>query len=253
MSRNKIGHPPTRVRRTVSLPAPQVRGNLSLPAPRVRGDLSLPAPQPRQRTGAQSRGFTLIELLVALAIFAIMSGFAYRSLTAMLDSREALAKESRKWRDVAVFVGRVERDLAATLDRRATAASGTQLAALSSSVDETVGPRGLAVSRSGHMLSGSINSAPQRVAYRLREGAVERLAWASVDAAPRDLPAGTPILSGVANLAFRFLDPKSNEWRADWGLPNNAGEKPPAAVEMTLTLASGERIVRLFDLPREVK
>ena len=35
-------------------------------------------------------GFTLVELLVALAIFALMSGFAYRGLTAMLDSREAL-------------------------------------------------------------------------------------------------------------------------------------------------------------------
>ena len=81
----------------------------------------------------RNRGFTLIELLVALAIFAVMSGFAYRGLTAMLESREALAKESRKWRDVSLFVGRVERDLAALLpERRATSASGTPLAALSS-------------------------------------------------------------------------------------------------------------------------
>ena len=207
-------------------------------------------PQAKKIRGP-SPGFTLIELLVALAIFAIMSGFAFRALNGMLDSREALAKESRKWRDVALFVGRVERDLAALLNRPATAASGTPLAALSSSVDETVGPGGLALSRSGHMLSGSTSSAPQRVAYRLREGAVERLAWAGIDAAPRDQPAGTPILAGVGGLAFRFLDPRSSEWRLDWGLPGNAAEKPPAAVEMTLTLATGERIVRLFDLPRE--
>ena len=63
----------------------------------------------------RNKGFTFVELLVALAIFAIMTGFAYRGLTAMLESREALQKESRKWRDVALFVGRIERDLSAVL------------------------------------------------------------------------------------------------------------------------------------------
>ena len=199
----------------------------------------------------RNRGFTLIELLVALAIFAVMSGFAYRGLTAMLESREALAKESRKWRDVSLFVGRVERDLAALLpERRATSASGTPLAALSSAIDSTPGPAGLALTRSGNMLAGNASAAPQRVAYRLREGRIERLGWASVDAAPRDEPQGIAVLSGVAGLAFRFLEAGALEWRPDWGLPGNAAEKPPAAVEMTLTLASGERIVRLFDLPR---
>ena len=100
------------------------------------------------------------------------------------------------------------------------------------------------------MLAGNASAAPQRVGYRLREGRVERLDWGGVDAAPRDEPPGTPVLANVSGLAFRFLDPQSLEWRADWGLPGNAAQTPPAAVEMTLTLASGERVVRLFDLPR---
>jgi len=112
----------------------------------------------------RNRGFTLIELLVALAIFAIMSGFAYRSLTAMLDARAALAKESRKWRDTALFVGRVERDLAAVLPRGANTAS-TPLAPLSSAIDANPGAPGLALSRSGNMLAGNASAAPQRVAY----------------------------------------------------------------------------------------
>ncbi|MEO5675934.1 MAG: type II secretion system minor pseudopilin GspJ [Usitatibacter sp.] len=194
-------------------------------------------------------GFTLVELLVALAIFALMSGFAYRGLTSMLESRVALQAESRKWRDVALFVGRIERDLNAALPRMALGASGTPLAPLSSALDASSGPQGMALTRSGNALLENTLSAPQRVAWRLREGRIERLAWAGVDAAPREEPTATPILGSVGALAFRFLDPKSDEWRPTWGLPGT-DEKLPAAVEMTLTLASGERIVRLVDLPR---
>ncbi len=194
-------------------------------------------------------GFTLVELLVALGIFAIMTGFAYRGLTAMLDSREALQLESRKWRDVAVFIGRIERDLGAALvQRRAMGASGTPQAPISSTMETAGSADGLALTRAGSPLQENTLAAPQRVAYRLREGRVERLAWAGVDAAPREEPTAVAVLSPVRSLTFRFLDAGGN-WRTAWGLPGST-EPPPAAVEMTVELASGEKIVRLVDLPR---
>ncbi|HET9580910.1 MAG TPA: type II secretion system minor pseudopilin GspJ [Usitatibacter sp.] len=203
----------------------------------------------RPRCAKRGGGFTLIELLVALAIFALMSGFAYRALDTMLQSRQALEKESRKWRDVTLFVGRVERDLAAVLARRrATSASGTPLAPVSSTVDAGAAGVGLAITRSGSPLQENALAAPQRIAYRLDQSQVVRLAWTSVDAAPRDEPAAVPVLHDVRALEFRFLDPRG-EWRATWGLPGS-GETAPAAVEMRLELASGERIVRLVDLPQ---
>ncbi|QJR15764.1 type II secretion system minor pseudopilin GspJ [Usitatibacter palustris] len=198
---------------------------------------------------SRNRGFTLIELLVALALFALISAFAYRGLNALLESREALAKGSRKWRDVALFVGRFERDLDAALNRRAMSASGSPGAPVSSAVDAgTIVNPGLALTRSGAALNENALAAPQRIAYRIVDGRIQRLAWPAVDAAPRSEPLAVEILAGVKSLAFRFLDPRG-EWRTTWGLPGSA-DTMPAAVEMTLELASGERIVRLVDLQR---
>ncbi len=197
---------------------------------------------------SRAKGFTLVELLVSLAIFAILSGFAYRALNTMLESREALEQESRKWRDVTVFIGRVERDLGAVLTkRRSVSASGAMLAPVSSVLDTGAADMGLALTRSGSVIQESALAAPQRIAYRLKGAQVERLTWASVDAAPRDEPAPVAVLGGVRALEFRFLDPQG-QWRNTWGLPGSA-DPAPAAVEMRLDLASGERIVRLVDLP----
>ena len=193
--------------------------------------------------------FTLIELLVALAIFALLSAFAYRGLGVLLDSREALDRDSRKWRDLALFVGRFERDVQATLDRPAVGPSGTPQAPISSLLDVggATTTTGLAVTRSGASLYANALSGPQRVGYRLAEGRVERLAWTAVDAAPRASVASTPVLEDVRALSFRFLD-RSLEWRRDWALPATQGT--PLAVEMTVEMAGGERIVRLVEVPR---
>ena len=200
------------------------------------------------RADRRPRGFTLVELLVALAIFALLSGFAYRALSAMLDARERLRDDARKWRDVAVFVSRMERDLSSIVPRLAKGPSGTLLSPVSSSLATQNEGEGLAITRSGSPLMENALAAPQRVGYRLREGRVERLAWAALDAAPREEPTAVPILGDVRSLSFRFLDPKTGEWRLAWAPPGSS-QPVPAAVEATVELASGERIVRLIDLP----
>lgn len=195
-----------------------------------------------------SRAFTLVELLVALAIFALLSAFAYRGLAALLESREALDRDARKWRDVALFVGRFERDVQAALDRPSLGPSGTTLAPVSSVLDLGGSTAtGLALTRAGAALYANELAAPQRVGYRLAEGRVERLAWPAVDSGPRAEVAATPVLADAHALAFRFLD-RTGEWRRDWALPAMQGM--PLAVEMTLELAGGEKIVRIVDIPR---
>ena len=162
-----------------------------------------------------SRAFTLVELLVALAIFALISGFAYRGLNAMLESREALQKDARKWRDVALFVGRFERDLGAVLMRTATGSSGTPLPPVSSTLDTPSQGEGLAVTRSGSPLQENALAAPQRIAYRYRDGHVERLSWASMSAAAE---AATATMSTAVTAA-------TPAWRARLTTATSAGRR----------------------------
>jgi general secretion pathway protein J len=193
--------------------------------------------------------FTLVELLVALAIFALISAFAYRGLAVLMESRAHLERDARKWRDLALFVGRFERDVQAALDRPAVGPSGTPQAPISSLLDlgGATTATGLAVTRAGASLYANALAAPQRVGYRLAEGRVERLAWPAVDAAPRARIEATPVLEDVRSLAFRFLD-RTLEWRREWALPATQGT--PLAVEMTVEMAGGERIVRIVEVPR---
>ena len=199
---------------------------------------------------SRNKGFTLIELLVALGIFAILSAFAYRGLDSMLRSREALQVESRKWRDVTLLVGRMERDLGAVLPVQSISPLGVSQAPVSS-VIETTGVRdGLGITRSGIALQESTLAAPQRVAWRRVQDRVERITWYGVDAAPRDEGTAVTLLSGVSALDFRFMTPEG-EWRSGWA-PPGADRALPAAIELTLQLGSGEKIVRIFDLPRRL-
>jgi general secretion pathway protein J len=191
----------------------------------------------------RNSAFTLVELLVALAIFALIAGFAYRGLQSMLDSREAMQKETRKWRDIALFVGRIERDFSAVIALPASGGVNRRMAPVTQAVP-ALGVSGVALIRSGSVLQENVLAAPQRIAWRLNGNTIERLTWSSVDASPREEPSVVPILTSVSGLELRFLD-TNGEWRRNW---NGSPTPVPAAIEVTLKLASGESIVRLVDM-----
>jgi general secretion pathway protein J len=194
-------------------------------------------------TPAREAAFTLIELLVALTIFAVLAGFAYRGLQSMLDNREALQKETRKWRDIALFVGRIDRDFSAVIALPPSGGINRRMAPVTQAVP-ALGTSGVALIRSGSVLQENVLASPQRIAWRLNGSTIERLTWSSVDASPREEPNVVPILASVSALDFRFLD-TNGEWRRNW---NGSPTPVPAAIEVTVKLASGESIVRLVDM-----
>ena len=241
--------------------------------------------QNRHASSSAAAGFTLIEVLVAITIFAIMSVIAFRVLTTILDTRERVEIETRKWREIAIAVARIEQDLLAYRDRRIRDFGGIEQAALVG-VQVPLGDQGrIMFTRGGYTDQPGARGAPQRVGYRLREGVLEQLTWPVLDQAQRTRPAVNVVLRGVSAFELRYLDTRNGVLGAPWlnqwpppgtfqqapapgaggpqpnpppaqpgqpPLPGQPGQAPPppprdpipGAVEMVLTLASGERIQR---------
>lgn len=193
-----------------------------------------------------ARGFTLIELLVAVAIFAIMSVLAYRGLNSILQTRERVTAESRKWQELALFFARMDSDLAA-IANRPVRDSGELLVPAFISKTQSPGQDDAELEFTRTGLPGQTDKLAdlQRFGYRLREDAVEQLVWPVLDRAPRTRPASFVVLPGVSELKLRYLDAKGG-WQLVWPAPEQFGL--PRAVEVVVLLKSGEKVMRVFAL-----
>lgn len=195
---------------------------------------------------SKARGFTLIEVLVAIAIFAIMSVVAYRGLNGILQARERVTLESRKWRELALFFARAEGDLTAVIDRPVRD-NGDLILPSFVGKEHTVSQDDAQMEFTRTGLPGQSDKLAdlQRFGYRLRDGAIEQIVWPVLDRAPRSRPGSFVILQAVAELRLRYLDGK-NAWQTIWPTPEQAGL--PRAVEMTVVLKGGEKVMRVFAL-----
>ncbi len=200
----------------------------------------------------RQHAFTLIELLIALAIFAIMAVMSYRTLDTLFQTRSQLNTEAAKLRDVALLFARLDDDFASLLDRRARTVDNLlddslRLTALLPGANDAT----LVFTRSGFAGSSGESAAPQRIGYRLREGKLELLIWPSLDAAPRTAPQAHVALSDIRDARWRALD-RAGNWQNVWRTtPVGDSIRPgayPLALELVLTLASGEEYRRVFAL-----
>ena len=194
-------------------------------------------------------GFTLIEVLIAVTLFAVMSGLAYRGLASILSAKERVTQENVKWRAVSMFLARLEGDLLAAVPRTIRTNNLQPDAAFKGKlVYEGPNDAQLVFTRMGLPGADGVLAAPQRYGYRLRERSVETVIWPVLDQGQRTVPAVYSLLDGVAALKLRYLN-DAKQWLDNWpaGVPNPANPPVlPLAVEVHLTLESGEEITRLM-------
>jgi len=195
------------------------------------------------RCAGSPRGFTLLEVMLAIAIVALIATLGYRAVSALSDSETKLAAEATRWRTLDLFFARLEGDLRQAMPRPARLSDALEPAWLGNA--DAGGNSVLEFSRAGPEFTLEPGSAGQRLAYRLRNGAVEVLYWASYDR-PRGVePTPYALLDGVTGFQLAYLT-QSGVWADTWPL---AGEAVlPRAVKVDVTLASGEVIERWLAL-----
>lgn len=198
----------------------------------------------------RARGFTLLELLVAMAVLALVGALGYRGLNSILDAEARLQVESRRWTDVSLLFSQLSEDLTMAVGRTTRddmdRTSPALLLSGSTSAPAVSGNAQLVVTRLGIGEGAAVQSAPRRVGYRLRDGALEYLVWPDLDAAPGATPAAYELLGDVADLTWQALD-VDGRWFTDWPAGRPATSLP-RAVSVRIVLAGGEEITRILPL-----
>jgi len=168
-------------------------------------------------------GFTLIEMLIALTIFGMLAAAGVSLLNVTARTQETadrlLAEVSALRRTTALLTA----DLAQAAPRIFRDAEGRSHQAFSGEAGDR--PMLLLVVRRGWDRGNGPE--PQRVAYRLNEGRLERLSFARIDGGASAV--AVVLIEGVRAARLRYRD-REGEWRNRWD-PTDAASLP-VAVEL---------------------
>ena len=188
------------------------------------------------------RGFTLIELMVTLLILSVLALVSYRGLAAVSDTREHVAQETVKWRTVASFFARFEHDVHLAMPRAVRTATGNAPAWLGSPV-----PAQAPILEFSRFASVEGVDTARRIAYGLNEHQqIELWLWPGLDVAATARPERFALLEGVVGFDLQYLN-ASLAWVNNWPAAD-ADAAIPRAVRVRLVFATGEQVVRIFEL-----
>ena len=196
----------------------------------------------KRRPALRRQGFTLIEILIALLILSTLALMSYRGLGAVLDAREYVSAQTRKWQELDAFFSRFGQDLKLAAARPARR-GGDLAPAWRGGAPGTAGPR-LEFSR---FASAEGVDRPRRIAYHHNEqGEIELWLWVGLDLPSGAEPQRHAVLTGVESFELRYMN-EALVWAPAW--PTSPLDPAiPRAVQLRLVLASGEALIRTYAL-----
>lgn len=190
----------------------------------------------------RARGFTLIEVLVALALLGLVAVLAWRATSALVDGEVRLSDEARRWRTLDLAFVRLEADLRQAQPRPVRTPAGLEPAWLAAT--EANGASAIVFTRAGPEFDIEPGAAGQRIAYRVRDSALEVVYWPTLDRGG-DESVAHRLIDGVAGFRVEQLGSQGH-WLARW--PRFGETDLPRAVRVVLTLDTGETLERWFAL-----
>jgi len=190
----------------------------------------------------RQKGFTLIEVLIALLILSILSLLSYRGLSTILDTRTRVTGETEKWRHLSSFLVRFEQDIQLVMPYSPGTTQGNARA--------WRGRPGMtpdAQLEFSRFASSEGVDAARRVAYRLNEkNEIELWLWPGLNVSSDVAATRYPVLRGVNKFELHYMN-ANQVWVDHWPTtPDDANI--PLAVQLQITLTSGEEIKRVFSL-----
>jgi len=189
------------------------------------------------------KGFTLIEIMTVLFILSLLAFMSYRGLSTVLDTRNQVAMEVKKWQQLSAFFLRFEQDLLLAAPWPGRPSSG-HAAAWQGRKGESDEIPLLEFSRFAS--SGDVDL-PRRVAYTLNaQQEIELWLWPGMDNVSSTQPARYTVLKSVSQFKLEYLNDEKI-WRDSWPGELNS-PAIPRALKLHIVLLSGEKISRLFSL-----
>ena len=215
---------------------------------------------------SRSDGFTLLEVLVAMAITAFVAITGYTTLSTVITGVDSERKEAARLHDINRALGIMSRDIRQLVNRPVRDEFGDFESALTGG---TLAREMLSLTHTGwHNTIAAPRSGLQRVAYRLSEDRLERLSWPVLDQASVIEPQVAVLMTGVEAFDVLFLselsrlqrgrdvDVDRRQWQSSWiadiSTPG-AVIDPPAALEVTLSLADWGEVQRIYALPTQTQ
>ena len=194
--------------------------------------------------------FTLVEILIALAIFSMLAGAIFISVTSVTTAGGALAVEQMQVRKLDAFVSWCRKGFRNLSARSEVIVRTRDSGASGRAVDLVLrnAPGAFSIGEfdalGGDLILSAVPDGKGTAVFSMARipggtGSLE------ID---RELSQAEwlPVLDGIKTLRWSFWNPTDQKFVEEW----QEGQRPPEMIRLELALASGESLAATFRLPR---